>query len=73
MNEDSMRPVKVLDDWVLHGRRRPSGLGVLGLECGGVLPGVLAALESAYGDPYLSSELYSLSSVPRIPPLYLSG
>jgi hypothetical protein len=55
INDDSMRPVKVLDDWVLHGRgRRLSGFGVLDLEVGGLLAGVLGALESAV--PYLSSE-----------------
>jgi hypothetical protein len=45
INEDSIRPVKVLVEWVLFALGR-SGLGVLDLERGGVLPGVLAALES---------------------------
>jgi hypothetical protein len=58
MKDDSMRPAKVLDDWVLHGRRRPSGFGVLDLEAGGVLPGVLGALEPAYVEPAYVEPLY---------------
>jgi hypothetical protein len=69
INDDSINPANVLDDCVFHPRRRPSGLGVLDLDAGGVLAGELTALESGYGDPCLSSAPYSLSSVPRMPPL----
>jgi hypothetical protein len=73
LREDSIRPAKVLEEWDLQGRRRPSGFGVLDRDTGGELEGVLMALE--YGEEaYLSSgAARSLSKLPKMPPRYFSG